>query len=86
MKEKIKEILEGHDWFMLNKHLWKPLGDWERIIRECLDNPRTRVSLTMNMDGNVEKITLKTKTKDCWGHEEIQKYHIFVTENVTREW
>lgn len=86
MKQKVQETLQGKNWIMLNKHLWKPLGDWDKIIEECLNNPKTRVSLTYNMDNKIEKITLKTKTEDCWGHEEIQKYHIFITENNTKEW
>lgn len=76
IKEKVLEELDSRKWIIFNKHMWKPLGDWDRLVEDCLDNPYTRVSFTYNMDGELEAIRFKTKTVDCWGHEDIEKYLI----------
>lgn len=78
VKEKVLSELNSREWVIFNKHMWKPLGDWDKLIEECLDNPYTRVSFIYNMQGEMETIRLKTKTEDCWGHEEMVKYTIFL--------
>ena len=76
VKSKVLSELGNRKWVIFNKHLWKPLGDWDRLVNECLDNPNSRVSFTYNMDGELEAIIIKTMTADCWGHEEMDKYLI----------